>query len=163
MFQVVGLQRSGTTWTEGIISNNFGVGIHNSGKHRFPAEHSGLRERRADTRIVVRKRLDHWLKSIARLPATLPKMHPEIFNDAGLDMYRAAELHERFYKEWAEYGPIWEYEDLLRDPVGFLSGLALANHLKRIPSEWKLGGPTLDRMNASKNAYYLGTGFWGAR
>ena len=163
-FHILGLQRSGTTWLGHLLGNNFKVEVSGNGKHDLPGEYEHLHDGPV---YLIRKRLDHWLNSIARRSETLPGTHPEIYPDGKLSMYKAAQLHERFYREWLnlyayDVQPV-SYEEILADPCGFLERVQAVHHPQLRRDTWKLQGRGDAEMSDARREYYMSVNEWGGK
>ena len=157
--QIVGLQRSGTNWLACLLANNYDALVLSETKHDFP---STFRFREDLTGVVViYKRLDHWLNSIARFPATLPQQYPAIYHNGALDMVAAARLYDDFYTQWGQYPRVClvAYEDLLDRADTMTAAIAQRFGLAPIGrKEFYDKGPQWDRMNQGKIDFYLSRG-----
>lgn len=135
--KIFGLQRSGTKYIEELIRQNIDVTVDDHGsselgwKHAMPHEawpklgipKPTIQLIQAQTGLlvlVVRKTRDQWFASIKR-------RHMDISHRSGLEKWNnkvLAPLWARFYEAWQEAGfEIIEYEEILRDYVGFLKSL----------------------------------------
>jgi hypothetical protein len=125
-----------------MIQNNYLVGVAKNGKHNLPGEYS---HPPVDATLVIRKRVDNWLRSIMRKKVNLPKYRPELYPGGRLDTLKAHELHRSFYAEWYRQPCVVqvEYERLLRSPELLLGAVAARLEWRRHPGqpEFLLEGP----------------------
>jgi hypothetical protein len=142
--QIVGLQRSGTTWLGTMVRNNYAVNCQRMGKHHMPKEYAFPT---LDATLVIRKRVDHWLGSIGRQKKNLHQLRRRLYRpDGTLDKLKAHALHTEFYDAWhAEPGVVMiEYATLLREPEMVLGEIAKRLKWQRIDGQttFNLEGPS---------------------
>ena len=165
--QIVGVERSGTTWLTCLLHNNFAdCWPRWENKHDLPAGLNNFGQRvtigeqltaRNAAVVAIKKPVDKWLRSICRNPAGLQQRHEELYDGQEIDPIRAKEYHERFYREWAECGVRYyeiSYIDLLREPPKILTMLAAKLGLRFNGPPWNLKG-TDWRWNERRKEYYL--------
>jgi hypothetical protein len=176
--QIVGLQRSGTTWLQNMMSRNFNILQHRvvewgyAHKHKFPDEvlcgvQGGgqlrfveLLDSDVDLVIVIRKRLSSWLQSIHAIQRNMLRVFPWIF-DRGKNVIdeAATELYHNFYDEWSKT-PLsnvyhLEYEQLLGCTEEVLSELQVKYNLTRITKGWVTDVGPERPFHDEKREYYL--------
>ena len=161
--QVIGLQRSGTSWLHTLLAKNFtNCTARVIKRHRFPGEnHDGWAQ--DAIYFVIRKRLDHWLNSMARFPGQMQLLRPELFRDGEFDMEAGAEFYSNFYHAWQNNSPgpvhFIDYERLLANPRSILVNLQELYRLeRRDDTEWMWGKEIFGYMPQQKIDYYLSAG-----
>jgi hypothetical protein len=130
-------------------------------RHRFPDEKVDGWASDA-IYFVIRKRLDHWLNSMARFPGQMHIMRPELFKDGEFDMIAGAKHYADFYEAWRESPPgqvhFIDYERLLAGPESILRNLQELYRLERRGDEWVWGKEIFGYMPQHKIDYYLSQG-----
>ena len=152
-----------------LTVNKFGDPVSAFRKHETPGHHDEQLRPKTLLHVVCRKRLDHWLNSLARAPKVLAvdKAHPKLFKSGSLDMYAATEMHRTFYQAWFAYfkehdSPyiIAQYEEVLTDPAAFLDVVAARLNIER--RIWKME-TDIGNQNVfprERKSFYLGVGAW---
>ena len=158
--QVVGLQRSGTTWLHSLLKHNFVVSMLPVcyGPPPLPSSHFVLT-------VVIKKDLDKWLDSIERNHANFYEWYPELYAEGGLNTPALKDLHQEFYDKWSDCAcessnvVFVNYLDLLGNTEAFLEQLQRDYDL-RDKSDWtgrtskwltNIGPP----FSHKRRAYYL--------
>lgn len=141
---VFGLQRSGTTFLEKLLTQNFQCKL--SGEHW---KHSIERVPTYSPTFVIFKNPYTWIESImfrehADLPATSPEILLPSYLNAGactltddpvsINPVELAKLYERYFYSWYDYGRIVRYEDLIQEETlrKFINSISIERKSKDI-------------------------------
>ena len=144
------------------MANNYNVNILNRHKHKLRDEVDEWKP--ADLVLCIRKRVDHWLNSLHRNPATFPQMRPAFWSDGEINAAPTA-FYALFYADWENQPGVQclDYAALLADPERVLDNIAVAAGIQRINAPWNENGPQWDKMNDAKRDFYLERGIWEPR
>lgn len=141
---VFGLQRSGTTFLEKLLSQNFQCKL--SSEHW---KHSIERVPTHSPTFVIFKNPYTWIESImfrehADLPATSPEIVLPSYLNAGvctltddpvsINPVELAKLYERYFYSWYDWARIVRYEDLIQQDTlkKFIDSVAIERKAKDI-------------------------------